>query len=185
MSRSRAQDEDGLALNRLDVEALFRELHPRVYGYVRYRISSVAEAEDLTSEVLERAFVHLATYDPRKGAFSTWLFRIAHNTCVNYFKQQGRRNPHHVDLGDGWDDLATADPGPEQVVVRNEEIARLMACVATLSQSQQEILSLRFAGRLTNREIANVLGMNERTVSVVILRALRKLRRQLLTDEWE
>jgi RNA polymerase sigma-70 factor (ECF subfamily) len=182
---SRAQGKDGAALDRLDVEALFREFHPRIYAYVRYRINSVAEAEDLTSDILERALSRLEMYDPRKGAFSTWLFRIAHNTCVNYYKQQQRRNPHHVDLGERFDDLATADLSPEQAVERSEEIARLLECVAKLSPRQQEILSLRFAGKLTNRAIAKVLMMNERTVSVVILRALRNLRRQLLTDEWK
>ena len=49
--------------------------------------------------------------------------------------------------------------------------------------SQQEILSLRFAGRLRNREIAEVLRMNERTVSVTLLRALRKLRAQLAAEQ--
>ncbi len=70
-------------------------------------------------------------------------------------------------------------PTPEQAVVHREEIAQMLKCLSTLSSRQQEILSLRFAGRLTNREIARVLKMNERTVSVTILRSLRKLRQQL------
>jgi DNA-directed RNA polymerase specialized sigma24 family protein len=57
----------------------------------------------------------------------------------------------------------------------------LLTCVRTLSPRQQDILSMRFAGRLTNREIANILQMNERTVSVTVLRALRTLRRKLQT----
>jgi RNA polymerase sigma-70 factor (ECF subfamily) len=128
---------------------------------------------------MERALTHLESYDARKGAFSTWLFRIAHNTFVNYVKRQARQSQHQVDLGDGLEDLTTGEPSPEQSFVRQEEIARLLACVRTLSSRQQEILSLRFAGRLTNREIARVLHMNERTVSVTILRALRALRRKL------
>jgi RNA polymerase sigma-70 factor (ECF subfamily) len=162
-----------------EAEAWFRELYPRVYAYVRYRVADLQEAEDLTSEIMERALTHLESYDARKGAFSTWLFRIAHNTFVNYVKRQARQSQHQVDLGDGLEDLTIGEPSPEQSVVRQEEIARLLACVRTLSSRQQEILSLRFAGRLTNREIARVLHMNERTVSVTILRALRALRRKL------
>ena len=60
-----------------------------------------------------------------------------------------------------------------------EAVPDLVDSLRVLSTKQQEILSLRFAARLTNREIARVLRMNERTVSVTILRALRKLRRQL------
>jgi RNA polymerase sigma factor (sigma-70 family) len=162
-----------------DVEAWFRDLHPRVYAYIRYRVANLQEAEDLTSEIMERALVHLDTYDVRKGAFSTWLFRIAHNTFVNYAKQQQRQSQYEVDLGEGFEDLATDEPSPEQAAVRQEEIARLLVCVRTLSPRQQDILAMRFAGRLTNREIAGILKMNERTVSVTILRALRTLRRKL------
>jgi len=162
-----------------EAETWFRELYPRVYAYARYRIADLQEAEDLTSEIMERALTHLESYDARKGAFSTWLFRIAHNTFVNYIKRQARQSQHQVDLGEGLEDLATGEPSPEQAVVHQEEITRLLACVRTLSPRQQEILSLRFAGRLTNREIARVLQMNERTVSVTVLRALRALRRNM------
>jgi RNA polymerase sigma-70 factor (ECF subfamily) len=168
-------DDGGLR----DAETWFRELHPRLYAYVRYRVADLQEAEDLTSEIVERALTHLDTYDARKGALSTWLFRIAHNTFVNYVKRRQRSSQHQVDLGEGLEDLATNEPSPEQRTVRREEAARLLACVRTLPSRQQEILSMRFAGRLTNREIARVLEMNERTVSVTILRALRALRHKL------
>jgi RNA polymerase sigma factor (sigma-70 family) len=183
MSRLRTEGEVASSQAMPDVEALFREYHPRVYAYVRYRIASVAEAEDLTSDVLERALAHLASYDARKGAFSTWLFRIAHNTWVNYLKQRQRRNPHHVALGEELEDLVANEPTPEQAVLHKEETAQLLKSLSTLPYRQQEILSLRFAGRLTNREIARVLKMNERTVSVTILRALRKLRQQLVGSD--
>jgi RNA polymerase sigma factor (sigma-70 family) len=180
MSRLRAEGEGLPRLEVSEVEALFREYHPRVYAYVRYRIPDVSEAEDLTSEILERALTYLASYDARKGAFSTWLFRIAHNAWVNHLKRRQRQNPYHVDLGAGMEDLVAHEPTPEQAVLHKEEIAQMLKCLATLPPRQQEILSLRFAGRLTNREIARVLNMNERTVSVTILRALRKLRQQLV-----
>jgi RNA polymerase sigma-70 factor (ECF subfamily) len=159
-----------------DAEIWFRELHPRLYAYVRYRVADISQAEDLTSDIVERALTRLDSYDARKGAFSTWLFRIAHNTLVNYFKQRERRGRYQIDLGESLDDLAADAPSPEQAAITKEEIARLLACVRTLSSRRQEILAMRFAGRLTNREIARILRMNERTVSVAILRALRKLR---------
>jgi RNA polymerase sigma factor (sigma-70 family) len=168
----------------LDAEALFREYYPRVYAYIRYRIADMAEAEDLCCAVIERAWTYLPSYDAHKGAFSTWLFRIAHNTFVNYVKQQQRRQRHHVDLQGNLEDLASNAPSPEQEMLRREEQARLMRAVRRLSLRQQEILALRFAGSLTNRDIARVLEMNERTVSVTILRALRKLRAQIArTDD--
>ena len=179
MPRLREEEEDSPGPSTPDAKTLFREIHPRVYAYVRYRVANVAEAEDLTSEIMERALTHLSTYDARKGAFSTWMFRIAHNTWVNHLKQQQRHSPYQVDLGERFEEVATEHPSPEQTIVNQEQRERLLACLGRLSPRQQEILSLRFAGRLTNRTIAKVLKMNERTVSVNILRALRKLRQQL------
>lgn len=180
---ARPQAEGASALGVADLEALFHEYHPRVYSYIRYRIADVTEAEDLTSEILERALTYLSSYDARKGAFSTWLFRIAHNTYVNHLRKRQRRGAYQVDLGEGLEDLASGGPDPEQTLVRQEDRARLLQCLRTLPERQQELLSLRFAGQLTNREIARVLQMNERTVSVYILRALRKLRQQLAVGE--
>jgi RNA polymerase sigma-70 factor (ECF subfamily) len=180
MSQLRVEGKDASVLEVSDVEALFHEYHPRVYTYVRYRIVDGAEAEDLTSDIFERALTHLASYDAQKGSFSTWLFRIAHNTRVSHLKRQRRRNPHHVDLGEELEDLAADGPTPEQAILHKEETAQLLKCLGTLSSRRQEILSLRFAGRLTNREIARILRMNERTVSVTILRALRKLHQQIV-----
>jgi RNA polymerase sigma-70 factor (ECF subfamily) len=187
MSRPEGEGKgtSALAPSVSDLEDLFREYHPRVYAYVHYRVTDVSEAEDLTSEILERALTHLASYDAHKGAFSTWLFRIAHNTYVNWVKHRQRRAPHHVDLGEGMEDLAVEEPNPEQTLVQQETTAHLLECLNTLPVRQQEILTLRFAGQLTNREIAGVLKMNERTVSVYILRALRKLRQQLTMGDVE
>ena len=173
---------DGGHLSGSDVEALFLEVHPRVYSYIRYRVFDPAEAEDLTSDILERALTHLSSYDASKGAFSTWLFRIAHNTWVNYIKKRKRRLSYHADFSSAVEDLPSGDPTPEQGLVSVEEKVHLIACLNTLPDRQQEILSLRFAARMTNREIGRVLDMNERTVSVTILRALRKLRRQLESE---
>lgn len=183
MSRSRIAAGDPAEPAKLDFEVLFRRYHPRVYAYVRYRIASVVEAEDVTSEILERALTHLASYDARKGAFSTWLFRIAHNTLINHLKRMRRRQLRHADVDLQVVDLVADAPSPERVVERREQVARMLKCLGTLSSRQQEVLSLRFAGQLTNREIARVLRMNERTVSVTILRALRKLRQLLAEDE--
>lgn len=167
-----------------DLETLFRQYYPRVFAYVRYRTADMAEAEDLTSEILERALTHLASYDARKGAFSTWLFRIAHNAFINEMKKKQHRARYHVDLDveAQAEYLPDHQPSPEQMIVRQEATSRLLDSLNILSARQQEILSLRFAGHLTNREVARVLNMNERTVSVTILRALRKLRQHLGED---
>ena len=183
MSRSQDAQAGADAADAIDVEALFEEHYPRVYAYIRYRTPERVEAEDLTSEILERALTHLSSYDPAKGTFAAWLFRIAHNTWVNHLKRRQRRGAYHVDLGDRLEDLASPAPGPERSVEHKQDVARMLEGLRTLTARQQEILALRFAAKLTNREIARTLRMNERTVSVTILRALRKLRSRMEEQE--
>jgi len=183
MPRPQGESTERDALGRSDFAALFLEYHPKVYAYIRYRVANVSEAEDLTSDIMERALRYLSSYDRRKGAFSTWLFRIAHNSWVNHVKKHKRRDPLRSEWDERLEDLPMSAPSPEQTVVQREQVARMLRDLGTLSPRQQEILSLRFAGRLTNREIAGVLDMNERTVSVTILRALRKLRERLGSED--
>jgi RNA polymerase sigma factor (sigma-70 family) len=166
-----------------DFEELFREYYPKVYAYVRYRLNDDQEAEDLTSDILERALTRLSTYDAQRGAFSTWLFSIAHNMWVNHLKKWKRRSAYQVEYDSAVENRADPRVSPEQGIVRQEQTERMLSCLNTLPDSQQEILTLRFAGQLSNRDIAQVLDMNERTVSVYILRALRKLRQQLAESE--
>jgi RNA polymerase sigma-70 factor (ECF subfamily) len=80
-------------------------------------------------------------------------------------------------------ELSTADLSPEQQLLRQEQQRILTESITTLSERDQEIIQLKFFGRLTNREIAEVLKLNEKTVSVIILRALQKLRVRLETQE--
>jgi RNA polymerase sigma factor (sigma-70 family) len=166
-----------------EIEELFREYHPKVYAYIRYRLNDDQEAEDLTSDILERALTRLSTYDPQRGAFSTWLFSIAHNMWVNHIKKWNRRGAFQVDYTNAMENRPDPKASPEQDVVRQEQTERMLSCLGTLPERQQEILTLRFAGQLNNREIAQVLDMNERTVSVYILRALRSMRQQLAEGE--
>jgi RNA polymerase sigma factor (sigma-70 family) len=67
--------------------------------------------------------------------------------------------------------------------LQQEQNQALLAAISTLSERDQEIVYLRFFGRLTNRKVAEILDLKEKTVSVIILRALQKLKVQLETQE--
>lgn len=161
---------------------LFREFYPRIYSYLRYRVNSVEDAEDLIGTVFERAYVHRDQFDPDKGAFSTWLFRIAHNTLSNFYRTRERRSNWENDTGLP-PDLVTPEASPESQVVRKETVAQLLQGLEQLDERDQEIISLKFAGRLRNKEIGEIMDLKEKTVSVVLLRAVRRLRQFMIEKE--
>jgi RNA polymerase sigma-70 factor (ECF subfamily) len=162
----------------LDLAGLFQHYYPRVYNYLRYRVNAVEDAEDLIGMVFERAYTHRDQFNPNKGAFSTWLFRIAHNQLVNYYRKNKSRS--------NWEtgvelpvDLVTPELSPEAQLMHQETLLSLLRCLERLNERDQEIISLKFAGKLRNNEISEILDMPEKTVSVVLLRAVRRLRQEM------
>ena len=170
---STASDESNL-----DLAELFQQHYPRIYNYLRYRVNVSEDAEDLIATVFERAFTHREQFDPTKGTFSTWLFRIAHNALVDHYRAHERRSAWET--GDELThDLVTPEPSLEARIVQKETIMRMLQNLVRLSERDQEIISLKFAGKLKNKELGEILNMKQKTVSVALLRAMRRLRQQM------
>jgi len=172
------KSESQRAEPKLDLAELFEYYYPRIYNYLRYRLSSVEDVEDLIGAIFERAYAHQYRFDSSKGAFSTWLFRIARNMLVDHYRQRQRRST--------WEtgaeipaDLVAPEPSPEAQVIHHEALITMLRCLERLSERDREIISLKFAGKLRNTEISEIMEMREKTVSVVLLRAVRRLRQEM------
>ncbi len=146
------------------------QLIRRIYKYVSYRVGDGPEAEDITSEVFERALRYRDSYDSARGDPGGWLIGIARR-CI-----AGAARPLVVDP----ERRDAEAPGR-----MDEEVAQrlaLKAALAVLSDRDQELLALRFGGDLTARQIADVLEMKVNAVEVGLHRALARLR-EILESE--
>jgi RNA polymerase sigma factor (sigma-70 family) len=151
---------------------LYKQHLPRVFRYISYKVGNVAVAEDLTSNVFEKALVSFSRYRSDKASFSTWLFSIAHHTVVDYFKMNRKRENIPLDyVAD-----TAAEANPEDALSQREELQRLHVFLSQLSQQEQEIISLKFGAEFTNRQVAGMLNLSESNVGVMVHRAIRKLR---------
>lgn len=172
------EDRTGLPMNREEPHVffgtLYQQYYPRVLAYFRFRVGKADVAEDLASLAFERALTHLAELKASEAA-AAWLFRIAQNCAHDYF----RRHRPEVSL----EGLACAERpqqrSSEEQVLADEERRSLLAHVSHLSEREQEIIGLKFAAHLTNRQIARVLHMPEGTVGSLLYRTLGKLRNAL------
>jgi RNA polymerase sigma-70 factor (ECF subfamily) len=156
-----------------DYADLYREYLPRILNYVRLRVEDGELAQDLTAATFERAVTAQHTLR-RREAFGAWLFRIARNVVAGYYRGRQRSVPLEY-----ADDQPAPALSPAEAVMRREELARLRAAMAMLSEREQEILRLKFGGGLGNQEIAEVLRLSASHVAVLLYRALHKLRDRL------
>jgi len=156
--------------------AIYDHYFPRVYKYVRYRASDAEATDDLTAQVFERALANIGRYRPERAPFAAWLFAIARNAVSDYLRAQRRRRWLSLEV---LRDRASRDPQPEEAAIRNETRAELLAAVARLSDRERDLIGLKFAAGLTNRRIAEITGLSESNVGVILYRAVRRLRTEL------
>jgi RNA polymerase sigma factor (sigma-70 family) len=166
---------------RLDFAELFQAYHPRIYNYFRCRVNSQEDAEDLTGQTFERAYAYRGRFNAAKGTFPAWLYSIAHNILANYYRTRQRRSSHETE-GDLPPDLVAPVSSPEAQMIQTESIGRLLHNLRHLNERDQEVITLKFAGQLSNKDIGQVMGLKEKTVSVVLWRAMQRLQHRLEED---
>jgi RNA polymerase sigma factor (sigma-70 family) len=140
-----------------------------VYAYVAYRIGPGADADDLTSDVFERALRYRESFDPAKGTPTAWLIGIARR-CVD--GHLGR--PSAIPLEDAPEVAAAGDL--EDETVRKLSMAE---AVSQLSERDRELIALRYGADLTARHIAELLSLSPNAVEVALHRAIERLKQTL------
>ena len=149
------------------VDLYERHFH-RVYGYVIRRTGSRAEAEDITSEVFERALTNLPRYEWRGLPFSAWLYRIAANAMADR-RRQIERDSSELPL-----DVPDARESEDI-----ERRAMLFQLVERLPETQRQVIEMRFVDQKSIREIATALDRSEGAIKQLQLRAIENLRKNM------
>ena len=147
---------------------LYERYFHRVYAYAIRRTASRAEAEDITSEVFERALVNLPKFEWRGVPLVAWLFRIAANAMADR-RQELKRH--------------SSEPPPdvpdESESATIERRAMLFQLVDRLPDVQRQVIEMRFVDGKSIREIAAALNRSEGAVKQLQLRAVENLRKSM------
>jgi RNA polymerase sigma-70 factor (ECF subfamily) len=129
-------------------------------------------ANDMAQEACIKAYLQLGRYRP-EHRFSTWLYKIATNTCLDYL-----RSRHHVALDD-IPELPANSPLPEAEASANDEARRLHQAVAKLPLKYQTAISLYYWQDLSYEEIADIMNTPLNTVRTWLRRAKEQLQEEL------
>ena len=179
----RVVDGDGDAFRQL-VERYQRP----VYGLLLRMVRTPALAEDLTQETLIKAYRAIATFD-RSRRFSSWLFKIAHNTAIDHLR---KKSPPTVTLE--TDDDERLDPlaslaapesrSPEAQAAGRDLAEALQEALMELRPDYREAILLRFQQGLPYEEIAEVLDLPLGTVKTHLHRARKQMAATLRAGGW-
>lgn len=156
-------------------EELYDKYFQRVYNYVRYRVLARDAADDLVSAVFEKVLDKFDAFD-RAQPVEPWLFAIARNTLNDYYRRRAVRGALSTD---GFEEVLASPESVERAVERGEENAALLAAMAGLSETERELIALRYALDQSTREMAEQTGLSESNVGVTLFRAIKKLRDRL------
>ncbi|MDP4222551.1 MAG: sigma-70 family RNA polymerase sigma factor [Bacteroidota bacterium] len=154
--------------------SLMNRYRDSIYFLLLKMVSNTSDAEDLTIEAFGKAFRNLDSFTP-DFAFSTWLFKIATNNCIDFIRKK-QTSPSPIDqLQDDLDSLTVniqSDlPDPEESLINDQKIAVLRGIVNQLKPRYRRLIELRYYKEYSYEEIAKELDLPIGTVKAQLFRA--------------
>ncbi len=160
--------------------ALLERYRPSVYSHLFKMVRNHDDAEDLTLEAFGKAFNKLSTYAPHY-AFSTWLFKIAVNNCIDHIR---KKRLHFLSIDQPFEPQSDKDftgsirqhgRNPEEEVIRQQRLQMVRRTLGQLSKKYRLMIELRYYEELSYEEIALELDIPLGTVKAQLFRAKEML----------
>jgi len=153
---------------------LYDQYADRIYAYIYRRVGQAEVAEDLTGQVFMRMLEAIRTGQGWRSSFSGWLYRIAHNLVIDFYRRRGRVTL--VELDEATPIRATdGDPVRSTESMLNRE--QLRAALFKLTDEQAQVITLRFMDERSVAEVAGLMQKTEGAVKALQYRAVLALRR--------
>ena len=160
-------------MNKTDVmEKIHLEYREKVFRYVRGKVASTADAEDVTSEIFLKVLSSLDSYDEEKATLSTWIYTITHNTVCNYYREQSKRalSLEENALCSDTDDGVMSE-------IENEILKENLAtALETLTEREQDVIVLYYYHEIPLRDIAIKMGITYTNAKFIKHQAINKLK---------
>lgn len=146
-------------------EDIYLSYHDKVSAYVRGKVDNHHDAEDLVSQVFEKVYGKLHTFDETKASLSTWIYTITRNTVTDHFRTC-RRELEFADWMD-HEDFPAEDP--------DEALDALADALLTLKERERDLILLHYYKGMTLKAVADKMGMSYINAKVIHKKSLSGL----------
>lgn len=160
-------EEDALA-------ELFDTYYQPIYRYIYHYVENVETAEDLTSEVFARLLEKLKAGSGPKGNIKPWLYRVAHNICIDHARRQAHRDHKPLD-----EEILFSEQDVTAQVHQTLVYRQARSAMNRLTEKQRAVILLKHIEGLKNKEIALILDLSVGAVKALQHRGLASIRRYL------
>ncbi len=169
MERAAARDPDAIA-------KLYDLYAPKIQSFIYHRTSDPFVTEDLTAQVFLRMLEAMRGGKGWHTSFSGWIYRIAHNLIVDYYRKRGQAS--YTNLDDA-PHLPAGDGDPYRTTAEKLERDALLRAINQLTPEQAQVITLRFLEGYSIAEVANIMNKSEGAVKALQFRGMATLRRIL------
>ena len=170
VNKARTGDKDALT----ELYGVFRE---KIYRYVFFKCGNHADAEDITNEVFLRMIQSIGNFQWKGIGFSSWLFKIASNLVIDYYRNKSRRNIESIEKRDyigetNWEQIS-------EFLDNRDLFHAIYKDTDDLTDLQKEVVNLRFIGDLSLKETAEAMSKNVNSVKAIQHAAIKKLKEKV------
>ena len=155
----------------IDLNQIYTEYSGQVMGYIRARVRSSADAEDLHSEVFEKILKKIEGFDPSKASLNTWIFTVTRNTVIDHFRRTKPTEELDENLSDNIE--------PDENLLNSEMLGELAAALRKLPQQLMDIIVLRYYDGKSLTEIASMMNLSYGAVKLRHQNAVLMLKQAL------
>ncbi|MFA5084634.1 MAG: sigma-70 family RNA polymerase sigma factor [Candidatus Paceibacterota bacterium] len=163
IKRAKNRDSEAFGL-------LYDQYQPAIYRFILLKIGNKVTAEDLTHQVFLNAWQRIESYQIQGFPFSSWLYRIAHNAVIDYYRTEKK----DINL-DSIAETAAVN-NLEEKIDQEFELNIIKAALKELPEEQQSIIIMKFVEDMTNGEIAAALGKSEGAIKTAQHRCIQNIK---------
>lgn len=154
----------------MDKEAIYREFGPKIEKYVRFKVANPEDAKDISSEVFAKVFEKITHFDMSKASLSTWIYTIARNTVIDYYRTRRAYDVVEDEM------IGSTESTPEDDFLNSESLKALSDALNQLKYLEKSIIVYKYYYGMKQQEIADKLQISLPYVKLLQKNALEKLK---------